>query len=47
MQKIRTGAASAVSFDEIKVTKITIAVSQNIMQNGGTIKISDIVVLGK
>ena len=47
MQKIRTGAASAISFDEIKVKKITIAVSQNIMRNGGTIKISDIVVLGK
>lgn len=47
MKKIRTGAASAVSFDEIKVSKITITVSQNVKQGGEKIKISDIVILGK
>ena len=47
MQKIRTGAASVVSFNEITVNEIKITVSGKITGLTPTIKISDIVVLGK
>lgn len=47
MRKIRMGASSAVSFDEITVTEISITVSAKISDVDSAIKISDIVVLGK
>ena len=47
MMKIRTGAASVVSFEEISVTEISITISKTIAEMNQGIKISDIVVLGK
>lgn len=46
-KQISFGAASVASFKEIKVSEITITVSQKIDTSNQTIKISDIVVLGK
>lgn len=46
-RKIRTGAASVASFNEITVTEISVTVSAKITDVGNTIKVSDIVVLGK
>ena len=46
-KQISYGAASVASFKEIKVSEITITVSQKIDSSNDTIKISDIVVLGK
>ncbi len=47
MRKIRMGASSTVSFDEITVTEISITVSEKVTDVESAIKISDIVVLGK
>ena len=47
MEKMRTGAASVVSFNEITVSEIKITISGKITDRTPTIKISDIVVLGK
>ncbi len=47
MRKIRMGASSAVSFDEITVTEIAITVSAKISDIDPVIRISDIVVLGR
>ncbi len=45
---LRTGAACLASFNEIKVNSVTISVSQKIKySSNNTIKISDIVILGK
>ncbi len=47
MRKISTGAASVVSFNEITVSEIKITISAKISDTSETIKVSDIVVLGK
>ena len=45
---LRTGAACLASFNEIKVNSVTISVSEKIRYSSdNTIKISDIVILGK